>query len=375
MDATYFNFRETEVQGRWDRRAFFKVWWRFYEGDPWWTPPYYPTLRRALTPPYAPYLQRRDPRLLFLEAVRRPPGAQTPGHPLPVSAWERPVAATVTLPATGGVVRLALPRCANDKATLRQLLERAAAIAGGHTLLGPTHLSPYLGAGALDSHWNLRPPQYTPYNPPYFPDLLRSVMEPATRSRLYHLEVPPHTQSDETGPASLVPLEPHRLAGDLLPLLAAACDPWPDFAPPGPAAAGFILRWLEQWPLHAWLAVMDGQPAGFVLLQLDRAAAMQRAGGGKALWWRLWLRWSFSRGAAAGRLLFGAVLPAWRDRGVGAQLLAAAQASAVKAGWQKLTIGPIPEGAPAGGFLEKFGARPQQGYQLYRWQAPSRRRW
>ena len=375
MDVTYFNFRETEVQGRWDRRAFFKVWWRFYENDPRWTPPYYPALRRALTPPYAPDIQRRDLRLLFLEAVRRPAKHQTPGHPLPVSAWERPVAATATLQAARGAIHLALPRCANDKATLRQLLEQAAAIGGGHTLLGPTHLSPYLGAGALDSHWNLRPPQYTLYNPPYFSDLLRSVMEPATRSRLYHLEVPPDAQPVEAAPASLIPLEPDRLASHLLPLMATACAPSPDFAPPDATAVRFILRWLKRWPLHGWLAVIEGQPAGFVLLQADGAAAMQQASGGKALWWRLWLRWTSSRGTRTGRLLFGAVQPAWRERGVGRQLLAAAQASAANAGWQKLIIGPIPEGAPAGGFLKKVGARPQQAYQLYRWQAPGGGLW
>lgn len=382
MNAAYFNFRETEAAGRWDRRAFFNVWWRFYEGDPHWTPPYYPALRDTLTPPYDPYLQRRDPRLFYLEAVSRPAGGGQPGQPLPVSAWERPVAAAVTLRAAGGNVHLALPRCANDKGALRQLLERAAE-GGGGTLIGPTHLSPYLGAGALDSHWNVRPPLHTPYNPPYFCDLLRSVMEPVTRSRLYYLDAPLETRpagpvepAEPAGPASLVPLEPERLADDLLPLLEAACAPWQAFAPPDAAEARFLLGWMAQWPLCGWVALMDGQPAGFVLLQADGAATMQRAGGGRALWRRLWLRWAVaSKGAMAGRLLFGAVLPAWRGRGVGAQLLAAARATAEEAGWQALSIGPIPEGAPAVGFLEAHGARPQQAYQLYRWRVPGGGLW
>jgi len=374
VNATYFNFQETEAGDRWQRRTFLKIWWRFYVGDRQWTPPHYPTLRRALTTPYDPFLQQRDPHLLYLEALPRSVGKERPGHPFTTSAWERPVAATVTLRAADGAVHLALPRCANDRATLRQLLETAVGSSGGHTLLGPTHLSPYLGAGALDSHWNLRPPQHTPYNPPYFCDLLRSVMQPITRSRLYHLDVP-SARPPATGPASLVPLEPDRLTGDLLPLLGAACATWRDFPPPGAAEARFLLLWLEQWALQGWLALIDGQPVGFVLLQADRAPAMQRTGGGKALWRRLWLQWATSREASAGRLLFGAVLPNWGRHGVGGQLLAAALATAANAGWQKVTVGPIPDGAPAATFLEKYGAFPQQTYQLYRWQAPAGALW
>lgn len=374
MDHTYFNFRETKAGGRWQRRTFLKIWWRFYENDRQWVPPYYPALRRALTPPYDAYLQPRDPRPLYLEAIRRPARAEQHGQPLTLSAWERPVAAAVSLQAAGGTVHLALPHFANDKATLRQLLEEAAGN-GGRTLLGPTHLSPYLGAGALDSDWNRRPPQHTPYNPPYFCDLLRSVMEPVTRSRLYHLDVPPDPPPANTGPATLVPLKPTRLADDLLPLLAAACSPWPDFPPPDAAEARFLLRWFAPWPLRGWLAVVDDEPAGFVLLQADRAATLQRAGGGKMLWWRLWLQWAAPRGAEAGRLLFGAVLPDRRTRGVGAQLLAAVLATAAQAGWKMLTVGPIPDGAPAAPFLEAHGARPQQTYQLYRWQAPAGGLW
>lgn len=373
MEATYFNFQETEAADRWQRRSFLKIWWRFYQKDPQWAPPYFPRLRRALKPPHDPYLQRRNPRLLYLEAVPRPARQQTPGHRLTMSAWERPVAATVTLRGAQGAVHLALPRCANDKTALRQLLETAAG--GGRALLGPTHLSPYLGAGALDSHWNVRPPLHTPYNPPYFCDLLRSVMQPTTRSRLFHLNVPPDPPPAGAGPASLVPLEPDRLSGDLLPLLAAACSPWRDFPPPDAAEARFLLRWLNPWPLRGSLALIDGEPAGFVLLQADRSEAMQRAGGGRAFWWRWWLRWAASRGATAGRLLFGAVLPSRRGRGIGAQLLAAARATAVEAGWRKLTVGPIPEEAPAAEYLDAHGAQAQQAYQLYRWQAPAGGLW
>lgn len=373
MNVNYFNFRETEAAGRWDRRAFLNIWWRFYEHDRQWAPPYYPDLRRALSPPFDPYLQRRNPRLLYLEAVPRPARQEGPDRPpLAMSAWERPVAAAVALHGAGGAVHLALPRSANDKGALRQLLERAAG-GGGRTLLGPTHLSPYLGAGVLDSHWNLTPPLHTPYNPPYFCDLLRTVMRPATRSRLYHLDV--NAGPAERGPATLVALEPERLADDLLPLLETACAPWSDFAPPDAAEARFLLRWLERWPLRGWLALVDGEPAGFALLQADGAAAMQRAGGGRALWWRLWLQWATGRGTATGRLLFGAVLPDWRGRGVGGQLLAAARATAAQAGWRTLTIGPIPEGAPAAGFLEGRGAQAVQAYQLYRWQAPAGGLW
>jgi GNAT superfamily N-acetyltransferase len=85
------------------------------------------------------------------------------------------------------------------------------------------------------------------------------------------------------------------------------------------------------------------------------------------------------RPVAAGRLLFGGVLPAWRGRGVGAALWGWALAAARARGWRTLTIGPlwsprrvsrVPAADPeplAAAFLLARGALPRQTYHLYEW--------
>ena len=375
MAGAYFNYESHLASGYWGRRTFLRHWWRFYLRDPHWVPPYYPAVRHALHGP-EPHVTRLSPHWLYLEALPRPRGnlAAGSGSFPAAGGWTRPVAAAALLHdprERGGIWTLGLLRCANDEETLNQLLEAAATESKAQTFSGPSHLSPYLGTGALASHWHLLPPLHTPYNPPYLPALLGSVMEQAGTATLYQMEIPADTDLQATaGPALLQPLDPTRLASELLPLLIAACSPWRSFPPPDSMEATFLLRWLEQWPLNGLVALVDEEPVGFVLLQPDLAPCLQRAGGGRNLLWRLWLQRAARSPAKRGRLLFGAVLPQWRKQGIGRQLLHATLIHARKQGWETITAGPLPATAPAVYSLTSWKATPRQTYHHYRWQAP-----
>ena len=85
------------------------------------------------------------------------------------------------------------------------------------------------------------------------------------------------------------------------------------------------------------------------------------------------------RPVAAGQLLFGGVLPAWRGRGVGSALWDWALAAARSRGWRALSVGPLwsprrashvpaPDPEPAAAaFLAARGAVAGQTYRLYEW--------
>jgi GNAT superfamily N-acetyltransferase len=377
MERGYFNFRTQVAGGRRQEQQFLHRWWQFYSGDSHWAPPYYPALRGALE---SDHLRRCQPAYLTLEALPRSVAGEQqpagPGQPLMAVDWEKVVATAAVLhdPRQRAAL-LTFLRCANDRQTLRQLLERAADEGQTLSFLGPVNLSPYLGAGVLASHWNETPPSGAPYAPPYLAELLGSIMELAAETRLYHLPVPEVSVAGNAGTATLSPLRPSRLAGDLLPLVSAIYRNQSIFAPLDAVEAAFLLDWWAALvPLTGWLAEVEGRPAGFVLLQPDIGPWLQRANGGR----RIWRRWRLQRAgkqARRGRILLGGVAPDNRRRGIGGQLLAASLQSATSAGWQSLVIGPVAEKSAAAALLEKAGAEPRQRYQLFRWQAASEGWW
>lgn len=377
METGYFNYRANVATGWGERRRFLKHWWQFYAGDRHWVPPCYPALRRALA---SQYVERLDPQFLHLEALPRPESRQQqlagPGHAVLHGVWERPVATAALLARAGQTTTvLSFFRCVNDEATLHHFLELAAETSNTQSLLGPVSPSPYLGVGVLASHWSETPPLHTPYAPPYLADLMADVMELVAESRLYHFRLPARADMGAGEVAQLAPLEPSRLAGDLLPLFSQIMADAGHFAPPDADEAAFLLSWWGSvLPLHGWLALVDGEPAGFVLLQADGADWLRRSRGGRYLWQRLWLRIVRKR-ASQGRVLAGGVLAAQRGKGVGRQLLNAAARSATEAGWQTLMVGPVWEPSHAASFLAAAGGEARQRYQLFRWQGRSESWW
>jgi GNAT superfamily N-acetyltransferase len=285
--------------------------------------------------------------------------------------FEQTVAAAIVLQdprRRDNTAYLALWHIVNDTETAERFLDKLAELMWTRRcrrLIGPTGLSPHLGAGLLEDCWDRTPPLHTAYDPPYVPEIVHSYLTPVSRSHLYHLEIPPEPAPVSAAPADLEPLAPERLATDLLPLLVAACPIQADFPPPDGDEAAFLLRRLARWPLYGWLAQVEGQPVGFVLLQPDLADRLKRAGGGRNPAWRLWLLTAAGRRTGQGRLLYGGVLPDWRGRGIGRQLLHQSQHTARDLGWRSLSAGPLPPTSAGARFLEKQGGRPEQTYGLY----------
>jgi len=370
---SYFNYTKHVADSWWDRRDFAQRWWRLGRADQRWTPPYYPALRQALDPKRNPYLAQRSPLFLHMEALPRRARSdnQTGGTGFAGALMEEPVAATVVLADENrhdGTAYLSLFHCVNDGETMERLLGALMEHLwemGCHRVVGPTGLSPHLESGVLQNFFQLSPPLHTPYQPPYLPELMESVMTPIAQSQLYTIDLTATPSEIPTGPAQLQPLVPEHLSQQLLPLLAAACEANGDYPPPTAVEADFMLRWLRVWPLVGWLAMVQGQPVGFVLLQSDLSPSIRRANGGRNLLWRTWLKWRSQHSVRAGRLLYGGVLPTWRGQGIGRQLWHQALRTAQAQSWQTLTIGPVTDETPGAPFLKRVGAQVQQRYLTY----------
>jgi GNAT superfamily N-acetyltransferase len=272
------------------------------------------------------------------------------------------------------IATLSLLSVANDVESLERLLSAAqeqAFARGRSRLVGPVHLSPHLGYGALLDHFNQTPPLYTPYNSPYMPEVLDAVFERVQMAHLYHASISaPPDPAD--GPATLRPLTAEDDA-KVLPYLLTALDDRADeklnggeaFPRPDAAEATFLLSWWGIAPRIGWVAEMEGQPAGFVLLQSDLAAALRRAKGGRTPWWQLWWQWRRTQPTVNGRMVTGGVLPRWRRQGIGHQLWIAALQTAHAQRWRNLSIGPVADDSTAAAFLLAHNAQPLQSYALY----------
>jgi len=384
VSGHYFNYSRALAKTRGERRGFLKSWWWIFANDPRWVPPYYPAmgslLEAAGSGKQIPgHLGRMRMQLVQLTALpRRATSARESvdldamGR-LPQSiGYESPVAAAILLSdprrrdKTGYLV---WPHFVNDEESFERLLNLASEVfsqLGCRRMIGPTGFSPYLENGMLVDHWRQLPPLYTPYNPPYLPEIAHQLLDPIHSARLFHLAVPPQPLPLQEDHFDLLPLQPERLAADLLPLFASALLSTFDAPELDAAEAEFLVQRVGDWPLSGWLAQVDGQPAGFVLLQSDFAPPLKRSKGGRNLFWRLWLNRTARRSTMQGRLLFGGVLPSFRRQGLGAHLLQRALQTAQVQGWQHLTIGPIPDRSlDAVNFLVHHGAQPQQKYQVF----------
>lgn len=371
MDLHYFNYTRHIADGWWDRRSFLHKWWRLHALDSRWAPPHYPLLWRALVKAPLPDPATPPPLLCHLEALPRRRRHPESGSPHFAGAlMEELVAATVLLTnpqRAPGIACLGLLHSVNHLEPIERLWGEISELLwalGCRRVIGPTAVSPYLPAGALQNYFHVIPPLHTPYNPPYLPDLIASILEPVQQTSLFSLPVPTEV-TPAMGPAQLTPLAPERLADDLNLLFAAGSVAPAGLPPPGPAEIRSLLQWLLIWPLYGWLATIDDAPVGFVLLQPDLAPSIRLARGGRNWAWRLWLQWRSGRPVRAGRLLFGGILPAWRGQGIGRQLWRQALATGKALGWRSLTIGPVIDDSPGHQFLMQQGADPQQRYTLY----------
>ncbi|MEM7537666.1 MAG: hypothetical protein AAF639_36180 [Chloroflexota bacterium] len=380
MYSEYFNHYPHIAENRWETGTFIHKWWELYRRDSRWVPPYYPALRRTLLRD-DPHLSRLYPQPIYFDAMRRQVdnsrdtddsykiGSLTNLHSM--SLMEEPIAATVMLverrrhPATA---YLGLLQGINNEECVERLLDKVQELGwhqGVNRMVGPVGLSPYLQQGLLDNVFDQTPPLHTSYNPPFLPELLSHLLNPIAESQLYHASVNAAQKTTTVPELRITPLDPQRLADDLLPLFEEAVAIWPMFMPPDATEVAFILRQLAIAPLLGHVAEVDGEVVGFVLMQPDLSPVLRLAHGGRNLLWRAWLMWRLQQSCKAGRILYGAVKSGWRERGVGRVLWEQVHMTATQQGWERLSIGPVPVGSVASKVLTQWGAKNRQHYTLY----------
>lgn len=367
----YFNYRIYWPADWGGRRAFSAAWWKIYADDPRWSPPHIAAWN-FLVRGSAAYHRRVAARLLYMEALprrSRSPGAW-PSQPVIAGAvFEEPVAAAIALcePSAQGALYLSMLHCVNDEETLDRLLGAAleyGAEMNCTRIVGPVDILPGWSDGALTNCFHLPPPLHTPYNPPYLADLLGASMTSSRQTVLLHLPVKAQPEPVK-GPATLRPATLAELTGALSPLLAAAIAPHAGTTELSADAAELLVRWISVCPAAGWVALIEGEAVGCIFVQADLAPLLRRLKGGRPLWLRPLLSLARHRRSTRGRLLFGAVAPAWRRRGVGRQLLGRALSFAAEAGWRTLVCGPFVDSSPAVTCLQKAGAHIEQRYELF----------
>lgn len=377
--AEYFNYWVDWPDGYWGRAGWLRKWWRIFAEDPRWVPPPWLHLRHALLSGRFAHLQRCQPRFVVIEALprrRRTRASHQPFQALNEGVLlEQPVAAAVLLTdprRRDYTAHLALLHTANSRESLERLLfavQETVERQGIRRLLLPVGLSPHLGTGVLQDHFHRTPPLHAPYAPPYTPELLTTVCRPLGRALLFASETPRRPSSPPAGPARIRPLDPQRLATDLLPLFVQALPQWADFPPVDEAEAQFLLWWILRRPALAWLAELDEQPVGFLLAQPDTSPALHRSKGGRTLLRRLQLRLLEQVPSRSVRLFFLGVDEKFRRRGIGRQLWQQLLAAGPEGGWQRVTVGPLPTSAGAGlSFLGALGMPSRESYLLHRYE-------
>lgn len=374
---TYFNYSTFWPDGWWSQRSFLRAWRSIYASDPRWVPPDYAAMRWLTLRSASPLWREERAQPLYLEALPHRSTASTSGLGQPLLAgavFEEPVAATILHYApehVGGTAFLGLLHCVNDEDVLERLLYtayEAASMIGCTRMVGPVGVIPAWESGALASHFHVIPPQHTPYNPPYLPDLLASVMTPILETALYDLPAR-GGEGGPPGPAQIEPLTSKRIDASLAPLVAAALVPHAEANDVSPRDLEILHRWFDALPVAGWLASVKGETVGILLAQPDHAAFMRSARGGRRFPLRLYRLWERWQRPARGRLLLGAVAPMWRRRGIGSQLLFQLMRHAQDAGWKSIACGPFTPDTAAAQLVERFGAQPMQRYHLYEWSA------
>lgn len=393
METNYFNFYPYIAERQWEYRRYFKKWHQLCFADIRYPPLHYGQKRILCKPQNSIHLARQNPQYIHIEALPQRKRAGAMGGAL----WEEVVAAAIIGVDPRREDRkgyLMLLQCANDEESLDRLLaivQEEFAHYGVYEFVTPVGLSPHISCGSLDNFFHVPPPLHTPYNPPYMPELLASSLTPWQKYVLTKSPIPQVKASQEHAlitaskatidhqtrhsndnfSLQILPLTARMARDDLLlPLWQELSPLRQHFPAPDQAEIEFIWRWLTVWPWQGWVAMVDGQPVGFAILQPDFAVPNRRAGGGQNPLWALWLQWREQRPTRSGRLLYGGVLEKWRNHDVARALYQQLIRYAQQQGWQTITMGPHPPGVPPldGTRLSESGIvlNEQQHYTLFR---------
>lgn len=153
-----------EVATRSDRRAFLRLPWRLYRGDPNWVPPLLSSVGRILDAKRNPFYQHAESRLYLAWRGRRPVGRviatvdrlYNDYHHETMGFW-------------------GFFECENDPEAARALLGQAAAdlrARGMTQTMGPMNPSINGECGILIEGFGMPPVILMPYNPTYYPALI-----------------------------------------------------------------------------------------------------------------------------------------------------------------------------------------------------------
>ena len=326
------------------------------------------------------HLERSRPHYMVVEALPRRRQANVSDQPFPninqgIMMGEPVAAAAVLIDPrrTDSTAHLAMLHAANSRESLERFLhavQEQVGHEGIRRVVLPVGLSPYLGTGVLQSHFHREPPLHAPYAPPYVPDLFATVCLPLGRSLLYTIEADAYRDGPVAvpGPAVIHPLDPNRLAADLLPLFTQTVPAWAEFPLPDGPEAQFLLWWILRRPALAWMAEVDGKAVGYLLAQPDGSSPLRRSRGGRSLLGRVLLQCFELRQPRSVRILFMGVDPDYRRRGIGRQLWQQMLSAGPANGWEAVTAGPLPSTARAGsGFLKAIGFSSRETYLLHRY--------
>jgi GNAT superfamily N-acetyltransferase len=277
--------------------------------------------------------------------------------------------------------------CLNDPGAARALLgmaERALAARGRRTVVGPINLTTHDETGILTDGFDSPPMVQSPYNPPYYAELLEAAGYTPFREYHSYLWTPSGRQLAAESRVrvdvadkiehSAITIRPMRLrewdaeTRTVFELYNASfADVW-GFVPIGweefRQRAALFRRFLV--PDLALIAEAAGRPVGFALTLPDINAALRPLHG--RLWPLGWLR--LARAVPrlrSGRFILLGVRPDWAGRRIGALLAAETAAALRRLGYRQVELSLV-QGANdrVRKVIEAFGCPRLKSYTLFR---------
>jgi GNAT superfamily N-acetyltransferase len=275
----------------------------------------------------------------------------------------------------------------HDPAVAQALFAAAESIArpwGANRLIGPINLTTHDETGILIEGFDSPPMVQSPYNPPWYADLLEEAGYRPHRDYRSFLWTPSAEPSEPVqrlvraaatgrgipGDVRIRPLEPAQWDRELRIFFDLYNDSfrdvwgfvpisWYEFRDRAGAYRSFLI------PELALVAEVAGEPAGFSLTLPDVNTALPVANG--RLWPFGWLRVSRAiRAIDQGRFVLLGVRPGRTGRGIGALLAYQTYQTLRRLGWKKLELSLVQvTNAQVRRVIEAFACPSAKTYRLY----------
>jgi len=367
----------SQVTTRGDRAAFLRLPWKVYAGDPAWVPPLLIERAAFIDPKKHPFYLHGAAALFLArrrgEVVGRIMASDDPRY----NAQHK---------ANAGC--FGMFECVNDQAVAHALLEAAAGwlTSRGRTeIIGPIDYSTNYLVGLLTEGFGIPPMVWTPYNPPYYRELLES-WGLAKATDLFAWWFPEASEI----PARWKKLRERIAARSNVRIRSARVDDfdnevrrtqtiWNDaWAGNWGAVAAtdaefaHLARQLKPLvdPHYILIAEVDGEPAGFILGVMDINQALRRINGrlttfglpiglAKLLYHKSRLK--------TGRLIALGVVEKYRRRGLAEMLvLHVLEVGMIQRGGLAELSQTLEDNHLVNHFIESLGAKIYKRYRVYR---------